>query len=385
MVLGESARAWMTVLGPVAIVATACGQGLPNPVAQHVSPASNARLSAVPTAGLLTPSPDPSIPDCSAINPTHALAIVWMSDRTTVYIRDVTDVIHPANICGFANLGAPPRFVTATTVSVATQFALYELDLKMRTRLPIADLPSSSDPHPPEIVEYDVSADGMTAAYAVWNERDAFTFHIVQGGIDKVLATVSYPPSVSRWGARVEFSPSGTYLALGASGGSGTSESAPVQVRTLDGRLVFSAAGTASLTWAGSGDHLYFDSGTGIRRWDGGTTTASVISGSWIRSNASPDRLHIAYDNFAAMTTQVLDVQSGARISLGLSGDPVFLTSRLILHTHFERCPTCVGGPGPFKTEERIYDLSDGTDVKSSLASVFSTWPRGTPARTESV
>src|SRR5260370_29293707 len=98
-----------------------------------------------------------------------------MTDRTRVYIREVRDAIHPANICGFANLGAPPRFVTATTVSVATQFALYELDLKMRTRLPIADLPSSSDPHPPEIVAYDVSADGMTATYAVSNEREAFT------------------------------------------------------------------------------------------------------------------------------------------------------------------------------------------------------------------
>jgi len=207
-----------------------------------------------PAAGSATPPSVGLSSDCQAIDPSHKLALVRMSGDATNYVRDVTDIAHPINICAFPDLGGAPRFVTPTTLSFTTLYGLYEFDLKSGKLSAIVEL--AKDSGGGTIVEHDISADGSSVAYVVYNgdvAKGRLTFHMVRAGTDKVLGTLplefaTYPR------ARVEFSPSGKYLALGGSYWSGAGESLPVQVRTLGGGLVFSAQGSESLTW-GSGDH----------------------------------------------------------------------------------------------------------------------------------
>lgn len=81
----------------------------------------------------------------------------------------------------------------------------------------------------------------------------------------------------------------------------------------------------------------------------------------------------ITFGTLGVLLTHLLDVQPGVRLNLGLSSSPIFLTDRLILHTHYTP-----NGQYRRTAEQRIYDLSERSDVKSALATVFS---RGLQAR----
>jgi hypothetical protein len=341
---------------------------------------------AAPSARQQSSVPIPSS-YCEATDPTRRLALVWTWDITTTYLWDVTDAARPVSVCRLdVPDPGPIRFVTATKVSVDAHNMLYELDIKTWSMQVLA---TWSDPS--GIIEYDTTADGATAAYALWNGGDKVAFHLVSKGMDSVVMTAT---DIGCCGtARVEFSPSGKYLAWGGSPGNG--KTAPVEVRTVDGTLVFTAQGTAWFTWAGSGDHLYFDDGTSIVRWDGGPTTNRVIDGTWAHPNAPADRMHIAFDVYVTNTpaVRVLDVLSGTWTQLpGMNSDPLFLTDRIFTHKHY-RDPALppvasaalpCNGPcaeGGCPTDWCTYDLGDRTDVRSSFYYNFSTWPRSTPAR----
>jgi photosystem II stability/assembly factor-like uncharacterized protein len=310
-----------------------------------------------------------SFAGCRGIDPSHKLAIVRMPGDITNYIRDVTDIAHPVNVCSFPNLGGTPRFVTATKLSTSTMFGIHEFDTGTGKITSLVELPRTSD----AVFEYDISADGSSVAYATYNQDAAkgrLTFHLVRSGTDRVLGDL--PIEFATFPRlRIEFSPSGKYFAFGASS-FGADEFLPLQVRTLDGGLAFSATGYDAMSW-GSGDQLYFDTNDGVHRWNGGSEAPLVITTHWFNPSASPDWQHIAYDVYGE--THLLDVQSGVRLNLGLSSTPIFLTDQLILHTHY-----MPNGPYRPTPEQRIYDLSERSDVKSALATVFSTWPRGTSA-----
>jgi hypothetical protein len=288
-------------------------------------------------------------------------------------LRDVTDLRHPLNLCSFGDrFQGPVRFVTPTLLSVGATDVLYEFDLITHTVTLLATAPQGS-----EILDHDTSSDGRTAAYELWDEKSSYQLHIVQSGVDTVQSTIQIS-SHDGGPSHVEFSPSGRYVAFGAPPSSGTASTASVQVRDVAGHLVFWSKGTSELTWAGSGDHLYFDDGSSVKRWDGGSAVVTVMPGNWVNPHASPDRLHVAYDNFRTRTSWVLSPTGGAQISLGLSAQPIFLTNTLVFHDHFDPCPSCLGGPGPYKISTRLFDLTDRTDDLSALNAVFSTWPRGT-------
>lgn len=319
---------------------------------------------------------------CRASDRTRQLALIWanpLGTDLTTYLWDVTSVAHPVSVCGLVVPDQGPiRFVTATKVSVSAHNALYELDIKTGVAQVLARWRD-----PQVIAAYDTTAGGATAAYAIFDGKDTVAFHLIHKGADSLITT--FPELGFGGSTRVEFSPSGKYFALGATGASANSKTAPVEVRTLDGRLKFTSRGTAWFTWAGSGDQLYFENGTSIVRWDGGPAVTQVIDGSWSRPNASPDRRHVAYEiwipsEYAPQPrearTRVLDVATGTWIELpGKGAAPVFLTDTVI---HHQRWRDCAGVCDP---EYLDYDLAAGSDTNSSVYYVFSTWPRGTPSR----
>jgi len=130
----------------------------------------------------------------------------------TTFVRDVTDRRQPTNVCSVQVPDPGPiRFVTATIVSVLGHNSLYELDTQTGKEKVL-----TSWPDPSGIIEYDTTADGAEAAYALFDGKDTISFHLVQNGADKTLST--FPGYGCCGTARVEFSPSGKYLALGATG-----------------------------------------------------------------------------------------------------------------------------------------------------------------------
>jgi hypothetical protein len=308
-----------------------------------------------------------------------------------LFVRDMTNVAHPENVCGLdvRSRVSVPRFLTATTLTVPSSDGLYELDLSTgKSRLLAAWTIPPSMGCCPGLTEYDVATNATSVAYVVVDSIPTThptsttwvttaTFHIASAGVDRVLGAMTMNRSISLGEARVEFSPSGKFVALGLTGSAGDGTMAPVQVRALDGQLVFASAGTAMLTWAGSGDHLFYDSGAGIRRWDGGQKSTEVLSETWRVPNASADRRYIAYDGthlssqLTSAHTAILNVATGTSTDIpGPSHGPVFLTPNLIFHYR-----TLAEGGMDFW----VYNMADGTDSPTSVFVVFSAWPRGGP------
>jgi hypothetical protein len=388
-----------TVLAAVLVVA-ACGSS-PAPTAQS-SPSATISSSPVSSSPAAAPRLSPQgfglaanvSAECRAINPAHELALVWMDPATTngmLFVRDMANVAHPENVCGLdvRSRVSVPRFLTATTLTVPAPDGLYELDLSSgKSRLLAAWTIRPSMECCPGLTEYDVAADAMSVAYVVVEEIPTThptsttwvtnaTFHIASAGSDRVLGAVTVDRGIGLGEDRVEFSPSGKYVALGLTGSSGDGTMAAVQVRALDGQLVFASAGTAALTWAGSGDHLFYDSGAGIRRWDGGQTSTEVLPETWVLPNASSDRRYIAYVGahlsslLTSEHTAILNVATGTSSDIpGPSHGPVFLTPNLIFHYR-----TLADGG----TDFWVYNMADGTDTPTSVFVVFSAWPRGAP------
>ena len=310
---------------------------------------------------------------------------------TTTFIRDITDVRHPINVCSLNEPGNF-RFVSATTVSVGARDRLDEtlasldvLDLRTGKRRTLVSWSQALIHVPPEnsaysanlMGAYDISADGLSVAYAMITGPPgtggiykAAVFHLSVNGSDRMLATV--PPPVNGGEMQVEFAPSGKYVAFGMLGLTGTKAGAPVQVWSLDGRLIFSSTGSNSITW-GAGDQLYFDDGTNLMRWSPSGSSSLILAGRWSNPSMSTDRHYVAYCCGANSTIAVVNTASGVVTRLpGANTEPAFLTPTLMFHRY---SPHPVIGNG----EARVYDVADGTDVASPIDHVFGTWPRATP------
>jgi hypothetical protein len=293
----------------------------------------------------------------------------------TTYLWDVSNNVRPVKVCSLIVPDPGPiRFVSASTVSVKAHNILYTLNLKTRAMNVLARWPD-----PAGIAEYDTAPDGSVTAYAISDGKGGITFHVVKRGTDTLIS--SFPEAGFGGIARVEFSPSGKYFAVGATSATAVNKTSPVEVWTRDGNLVFSSPGTTWLTWAGSGDHLYFDDGAEIVRWDSGQRVTRVIEGSWSRPIASSDRQHIAYEVMnpgePAPRIRVFDVTGATSTQLpGMGFRPVFLNDTTIHRSLAMDCPHACGHDDYFD-----YDLTTGSDVTSPFYYIFSTWPRGTPGR----
>jgi hypothetical protein len=315
--------------------------------------------------------------------------LVWISPLTqplTMFVRDITDLRHPINLCGLNEPGTP-RFVSATTVSVLAEDHLYKIDLSTGQTQTLASWSAERIPVPPEntgfvpanrVDSYDISADGLSTAYAlitgpaIAGAHRAAVFHLIVNGSDRVLATLPAPNNAGE--TQVEFAPSGNSVAFGVIGPTGTNEAAPVQVWSLAGRLMFSSPGSNSITW-GAGDQLFFDDGTDLRRRDGTGASSLVLAGRWRYPSMSTDRHYVAYEGADASAIGVVVINTANRVVTRLPGsntNAAFITATLLYH-RYSLHPVIGSG------DSRIYDMADATDVASPIDQVFSTWPRATP------
>lgn len=178
------------------------------------------------------------------------------------------------------------------------------------------------------------SAARVIAAFD-WNDDGALAYvaHSAVPGIGSRLViepsgggqplSVSLPATGGGATPELRFSPDGRLLllvdpALAAAGAAGAA-TATVQVRRLDGSLVFgpTAAGPASdATWAGA-ERLYFQDGRGVNVADleAGTTRTILPGVRWYGPDASPDGRSVVFevrDDLGQPRLELLDTATDA-------------------------------------------------------------------------
>jgi len=237
------------------------------------------------------------------------------------------------------------------------------------------------------VLSMDWTPDQKLFAYARSSQNGgSVAFHLVSHESDRVVTTIATPKGAGIGTVRVEFAPGADYLAIGAVGSINRGERASVQVRALDGRLVFSSGGTAQMTWAGEPTRLYFEGTTGIESWDAVNGGKMLPEKSWQFPSRSPDGRFLAYSGSTyPPEVRVIDTRTGADRLIGHStGYPQWVTSSRLRFDLLLACPPPSSpggdGPNPCSFKSVVYDMAGGSRTDSNVNYVFSTWPRGTPA-----
>ena len=358
---------WRAALAVIAALGT-LGCSIQNPVASR--PSSAASVSRVAASPGTTPGASPY---CPGLEPNHPLVIEWLgANATETVVRDVQDPFHGVTLCVLPP-GAP-RFVTGTKVALLAPGNFTLLDLISGIQTTVLTYAHNDG----AVAAQDWSSDGQVFAYGrLTSDSGSIVFHIIAGGADRVVTTRSMPVPFAAAVARIEFSPNYQYIALGTP--------ASVQVRRLDGALVFSSSGTGQLTWAGETPKLYFQGPSGVETWDASHGAAPTPIRSWNQPIASPGRRWLAYGVPGGYPggLRIFDTSTGTDRSLGNAGDPAWVTSTLLRYTDFVSCstpvPPQIGRPEGV-TRPVIYDSADGSKTVTIPAFVFASWPRGTPA-----
>jgi hypothetical protein len=348
--------------------------------------ASGARLGTCPTAQVPNTFPAPA---ASSRN----LVIAKLRGSDQWVIRDVTDIGHSSTVATL-DVGPAPTpslttFVSASAISYVDSFR----QLAWAPSSGAGKLVVAAVCEPESIPAFAWSPDGQSFTYIVdpQDPTSAFQWHLVSGGVDRVIGTAPlwcYCGEGFEGGSfGVEFSPDGRSVALVEYVVGGTD----LQVRRLDGSLVGAEIrGDHSYpnpptmgVW--SGTDLYFRDNQGIERWTDGAIKPSIPGVAWLDPRASPSSGQIAYaargsDGFQHVS--VLDLISGSvrQLTSQPRSSPFFLTSRYLWYKGERLC-----APGEcsfnarttFSGRTYIYDLQTGAEYDSLIADIADTWPHG--------
>jgi hypothetical protein len=309
-------------------------------------------------------------------------------------VQDVQDLSHITTLCT-APIGAR-RFITQTTISIEFVRDVSKFDL--RTGATQKVLTHSVDP----VVGDDWSFDGGLYAYAQETTRvppllSTISVHLVSQGIDRTLTTVDLASPAGLGDVAVEFSPDGQFLAFGAPGSVNAGEQASVQVRSLDGSLVFSSAGTGRLTWAGVRPKLYFQGDASVESWEPGKGLTRLPERAWLFPHRSTDGAWLVYVTSDYSTVRLIDTRTGKDIAIAPAGGgkSVGWISATVLDYEKEvQCVasgtrsssgincgadpgvTCVYQDAPC-SKTVAYNIADGRESDWDQWT-FGSWPRGT-------
>ena len=387
---------------PLLVPLLACSAGSPSPPrsAASISPSSLAAISPAAPSGPPAAAPSPSASpagvagvgsDCTGPLGPGPLVIGTVAGSSATVVRDVSNSAAGRNVCTLTPAG-PWRFAGPGAVSLAQQgpnfgdagrivvVTLPGGAARVAASWPVGEFASGTHAWSP---------DGSALTYLV-SDPSGMHWHLVASGTDRVIATLPHVPgrgvSPTNDDLFLDFSPDGRFIALVqtfATGGSG--ESAPVQVRTPAGALVYSAASGTMGVWASQPSRLFFRSSSGhVTRWDS-AAGGSVLTGGvgWVRPRSSSSGLWIAYSVPAASGIpdfHLYGVQSASVSPMTRSSrlDPRFITPSLVWYQAAVACSSCgmlpyQAGPG------YLFDLSSNSESPSVLTSVFDTWPRLTP------
>lgn len=317
---------------------------------------------------------------CPGLTPGDPLLIAWLrSDTTRAVVQDVQNPSRAVTLC--APPAGAPRFVSATVIAIWNPGDIFTVDLITGQRTQLLSYVHNDGPVP--TVDWNPVQDAFSYGRET-ADGHSVAFHLVTAGSDRILSTIT-SSYIGVGATRVEFSPTGEFVALGSRGAAASGERASVQVRRLDGTLVFSADGTGQQTWAGESPRFYFESSTGVKVWDPDDRVQQLPVKTWRSPSASPGGRWLAYttgDNPSEL--RLIDTRSGSDklIARSLSG-PEWVTASLLRFDVLVSCPPPPTTPveaNPCISKSVLYDLTDGTQSDSDLNHVFATWPRSTPS-----
>jgi len=295
-------------------------------------------------------------------------------------VRNITDITHPSTV---GSLGAVtlPQFASATSAAYTTSDGL--------VRVPFVGSPKSAVANG-TIGPFVWSPDGSSIAFLSVGDK-VLTLHQIRAGTDTVLGqtpglgvggceAISSCAIANSLDSRLAYSPDGAFISFVGSG------FAPSVFRlwSTDGRLVKSidSQDTTMSTW--SGQSLYFRDDKGVEVWRDGTVSSFLPGVAWIKPHASPGGGKIVYtarDTNGWAHSYVVD--TATRTTRELKSErtgSVFLTSRYVWYEGERSCTaadTCGAQPPwhPLSGKTYIYDLQDGTETESIIASVLDSWP----------
>ena len=348
----------------VLVAAAAIGCGGPTRAASTGSPTASSSAHTGPSSTY-----------CPGLQPDHALVIAWLGqDTSKAVVRDVQDPLHGVTLCATPSGG--PRIISGSLIGIWNPGDISTFDLLTGARTQVLTYVHNDGP----VVTLDWSPDQSFVYGRLAKDGHSITFHLVLPGSDRVLTTVT-GSALGVGTTRAEFSPSGDYVALGAPGGATAGDQASVQVRKLDGTLVFSSGGTGQLTWAGESPKLYFDSGTGVQTWDPVNGARVMPVTTWQEPRRSPGGRWLSYrTRDYPSNVRIIDTRGGADQLIGrATSGPEWVTASLIRFDDAVTCPSPGAAATQCVSQSVIYDLTDATKDASALGHVFATWPRSSP------
>jgi Tol biopolymer transport system component len=295
-------------------------------------------------------------------------------------VRDITDINHPSTVSSLGNQVAySAQFVSATELSDAlgTQ-GLFRMTLNGSQRTLVAACGTQL---------FAWSPDGTDAAYLSGSQDPQVEqLHIVSRGRDSVVDSIRTPivggfgcenrTSCESWSFRLMYSPTGAYISLVQSPGTG------LRIWTSDGKLLKTVDSSPATMPVWSGNSFYWRDEKGVEMWRDGAQSSVLPGVSWLNPHASPAGGAIVYHvRDADHTTAhvfLLDIATGKTREIAQSHSyPSFLTSRYLWFLGERPCAASEQCMDP--TVESgiayIYDLQTAAQSQSIITRVYDVWP----------
>jgi hypothetical protein len=250
-------RAGLTLLIGLALLAAACGTGVAG------GPGSGAGTTSYQTLVVGTPDPE--------------------GNSLTVRFDSLAARSQPTAVPTNA---ADERFTPTGAISYRLPDSIHTLELAGGGRTD-ATAPTGA------IVAFAWSGGG-TLAYLTHGTAMVGGSRLVIRGVVGAPRTIALPPAVGGAAPSLRFSPDGRLLLMVDPALPGQSS---LQVRRLDGGLVFQAGGASEATWAGSGRVYYMDA-HGVNVADLATGRARTILPDvhWQAPDSSPDGSTVVFE-----------------------------------------------------------------------------------------
>jgi hypothetical protein len=328
----------------------------------HLPPASPSNLQTLPIS-------------CTGdVGNTDPVAIVTITGRTGVFLRDYADEANPQNFCSFGEGVVVTEILDPHHVVISSPVpAVVELPSTQAFELGIAGRLVAVAPDLSQALW--VSTAKPPTLHDSWD-----TGNVPIQTYPAAATTCADVDTVSRPGA---FSRDGHFgFALWNQGPHGATYLNVVGSKAAAFALIppavgwGKAGGPRMALWSPVASQLFYEQQGNVWRWSAATGAARFRTGvSWIDPAISPDGTRIAYGvrgPNGVSIVHIIDAKTGSdlgAVSTAGRSHPFFLTDDLVWVTGDQR------GCGAANRSTFVYDLRDQTETQSSLAQVWATWP----------